>query len=499
MLAKPGGDRATQWFDDLAELLAAVLAAASCAQAARSATGPSRRGWALMAMSTLSWALGEAIWCWYELLQGRSTPFPSLADAGFLGAIPFSVAAVLSFPAAANVGRARLRLLLDGLTIATALLSVSWATVLHSVYESGGDTPLARVLSLAYPVSDVVVGTMLLVLAMRATGRAQPALLLLTGGLALTAVADSAFAYLTAAGSYGGGSWIDAGWVAGFLLVGLAALRSRSHPVRPPAAGARPGRSRLYLPYVPVGVALVMAVDEEFAGGSLGEFLFVTMLVLIVVVIGRQFLTLSDNVDLIRRLSVRERQLEYQASHDPLTNLANRVRFHECVSEALASPAPGPAGVAVLFIDLDDFKEVNDRLGHQVGDHLLVAVAERLLGCLRPADVAARLGGDEFGVLVTQVPSVRELMGIAERILEALRVPVMLAGDRLVSTRGSIGVAMAEAPGIDTDELLRRADVAMYAAKARGKGVTGIFEPSLEEALRVRPGAGASRLIAAVS
>jgi diguanylate cyclase (GGDEF)-like protein len=221
--------------------------------------------------------------------------------------------------------------------------------------------------------------------------------------------------------------------------------------------------------------------------------------VLIVVVIGRQFLTLSDNVDLIRRLSIRERQLEYQASHDPLTNLANRVRFHECVSEALASPAPGPAGVAILFIDLDDFKEVNDRMGHQVGDHLLVAVAQRLLGCVRPADVAARLGGDEFGVLVTQVPSIRELMDIAERILEALRIPVMLAGDRLVTTQGSIGVAIADAPGIGTDELLRRADVAMYAAKARGKGVTGIFEPSLEEALRVRPGGVASRLIVAVS
>jgi diguanylate cyclase (GGDEF)-like protein len=241
-----------------------------------------------------------------------------------------------------------------------------------------------------------------------------------------------------------------------------------------------------------------MAVDEEFAGGSLGEFLFVTMLVLIVVVIGRQFLTLSDNVELIRRLSVRERQLEYQASHDPLTNLANRVCFHERVSGALASTAPGAARVAVLFIDLDDFKEVNDRLGHQVGDHLLVAVAERLLGCIRPGDVAARLGGDEFGVLVTQVPSIRELMGIAERILEALRVPVVLATDGVVSTQGSIGVATAEAPGIGADELLRRADVAMYAAKARGKGVTGIFEASLEEALWVRPG-GASRRIAAAS
>ncbi|MGH7750444.1 MAG: diguanylate cyclase domain-containing protein, partial [Candidatus Dormibacteria bacterium] len=223
----------------------------------------------------------------------------------------------------------------------------------------------------------------------------------------------------------------------------------------------------------------------------LGEFLFVTMLVLIVVVVARQVLTLSDNVDLIRRLSDRERQLEYQASHDPLTDLVNRPRFHECVTRALATTgAWGPATVAVLFIDLDDFKDVNDRLGHQVGDRLLVAVADRLRGCVRPADVPARLGGDEFAVLVTEVRTTRELMAIAERVLDALRAPLVLAGECLVSPQGSIGVAIAEAPGMGTDELLRRADVAMYAAKARGKGVTGLFEASLEVAQRLRVAAG---------
>ena len=486
MLTTLGGQLATTWFDDIGELVAAWIAAACCIHVARRTPDRGRRAWFLMAGWAFVWGLGEAVWCWYELIQKTQTPFPSLADAGYLGAIPFAVLAALSFPAAVARGRARLRLVLDGLTIAAALLSVSWATVLGHVYAYNNDSSLATFLSLAYPISDVVVGTMLLVLVIRSRRGAQPALLLLTLGMAMTAVADSAFAYLTADGTYASGSWVDTGWVAGFLLVALAALRARRRPVHAVTDGT-PGRSRLLLPYVPVAVALVLAVDEEFGSGRLGHFLFITMLVLVVVVVGRQVLTLSDNVDLIRRLSDRERQLDHQAHHDSLTGLANRVRFRECVSRALAAHGGRrtSTSVAVMFVDLDDFKDVNDRFGHQVGDLLLIAVADRLRSCLRSNDVPARLGGDEFAVLV-EARTPQELLGIADRILEALRAPVQLPTDTEVHTQGTIGVAIAEGADIGTDELLRRADVAMYAAKARGKGVTGLFEPSLEEALRDR-------------
>jgi diguanylate cyclase (GGDEF)-like protein len=161
------------------------------------------------------------------------------------------------------------------------------------------------------------------------------------------------------------------------------------------------------------------------------------------------------------------------------------------VSRALAPHGPWrqAPSVAVLFIDLDDFKDVNDRLGHQVGDQLLVAVADRLRRSIRSSDVPARLGGDEFAVLVTEACGPQELMAIAERILDALRAPVVLAGQCLVSPQGTIGVAIAETPQLGADELLRRADVAMYAAKARGKGATGLYEPSLEIAVQLRAAA----------
>jgi len=144
-------------------------------------------------------------------------------------------------------------------------------------------------------------------------------------------------------------------------------------------------------------------------------------------------------------------------------------------------------------------KDVNDRHGHQVGDDVLVAVADRLRGCVRAADVAARLGGDEFAVLVGQARSALEVLGVAERILEALRRPVELASGALAPPQGSIGVAIADPSCLGADELLRRADVAMYAAKARGKGIAGIYEDSLEESLVRHAAPERPRLVAARS
>ena len=161
-----------------------------------------------------------------------------------------------------------------------------------------------------------------------------------------------------------------------------------------------------------------------------------------------------------------EAQLVHQAFHDGLTGLANRTLFTERVELALARSAQGE--LAVLFIDLDDFKLVNDSLGHAAGDQLLVAAARRLQGCLRPTDVAARLGGDEFAVLLDRVTDAEAAATVAGRVLDTLHQPFGLNG-RTIPIKASLGVATGR-PGTDeADELLRNADVAMYAAKAGGK------------------------------
>ncbi|MCW2639052.1 MAG: sensor-containing diguanylate cyclase/phosphodiesterase [Dactylosporangium sp.] len=157
-------------------------------------------------------------------------------------------------------------------------------------------------------------------------------------------------------------------------------------------------------------------------------------------------------------------QLAYQASHDELTGLANRTLFTSRVGRAVASAQPGT--VAVALIDLDDFKTINDRLGHAVGDALLVAVSSRLRACMRPDDTVARLGGDEFAILLTDLRT-GESGTVAERILEALSASVS-AGNHDLLIQASIGLADNDT-GSDTDDLLRRADIAMYAAKELGK------------------------------
>ena len=174
-----------------------------------------------------------------------------------------------------------------------------------------------------------------------------------------------------------------------------------------------------------------------------------------------------------------EDQLRHQAFHDALTGLSNRALFLDRVEHALArirrSDSPIPA---VAFIDLDDFKLVNDSLGHGAGDELLRAVADRLRGCLRSGDTPARLGGDEFAVLLEDAPDTRAVVEVAERILDALHSPIVVDG-REVYARASIGIATRRGPTTTPEELLRNADLAMYTAKANGKGCIEMFEPAM--------------------
>ena len=176
----------------------------------------------------------------------------------------------------------------------------------------------------------------------------------------------------------------------------------------------------------------------------------------------------------------REEDLLQRALYDPLTGLANRALFREHVEKALARLRRSPAlPHAVLFVDLDDFKTVNDSLGHAAGDEVLVEVGNRLRRWMRPSDTASRLGGDEFAVLLENT-SAAEVEVLADRILKVLLSPVLVLGKEVVLT-GSIGIALSDS-GEDADELLRNADVAMYTAKAAGKGHFRMFEPEMHHA-----------------
>jgi len=184
-----------------------------------------------------------------------------------------------------------------------------------------------------------------------------------------------------------------------------------------------------------------------------------------------------------------EAELAHQAFHDPLTGLANRTLFRDRVEHALSRLGRADARherAAVLFLDLDDFKMVNDSLGHAAGDALLETVARRLLSATRGCDTVGRLGGDEFAVLLEGMAEDGDVQAVVERIYASLRVPVALDGTD-VRAAASIGVAYAHGVA-DADKLLRNADVAMYHAKAAGKGRHAVFEPAMHAAVLARIG-----------
>jgi diguanylate cyclase (GGDEF)-like protein len=307
-------------------------------------------------------------------------------------------------------------------------------------------------------------------------------------------VSDSGFAYLTSVGTYDGGA-IDLGWIAGFLLIALAPLAHAADEAAP-ARPAEPADATSFLPYVPVGVAGVVTLAQIAAGNdpTTAQAALVGVVVLLVLV--RQYLTLHENRSLVGELAVREGELRHQAFHDPLTGLANRGLFQDRLSHALDLHGRDLRAVSVLFFDLDDFKVINDTLGHAAGDELLVRVSERLLTAVRTGDTVARLGGDEFAILLEDGG---DPLTVATAVELALR-PVFVLQGTGVTVSASIGVVAVEpSDGRTTaDALLAKADTAMYTAKRSGKGQLRVYEDgmSLTELSDQRLGAALAAAVA---
>jgi diguanylate cyclase (GGDEF)-like protein len=195
----------------------------------------------------------------------------------------------------------------------------------------------------------------------------------------------------------------------------------------------------------------------------------------------------ADLVSSERAARLHSEHQAREARRDPLTGLPNRSVFFECLAEATALARDDGTRLAVLFMDLDGFKHVNDTLGHDVGDELLRAVAGRLAGAVRRTDVVARLGGDEFAVLVERVESTSRVEAMADHLCGALAAPISVRG-RMVAVRASIGIALGPHPSDDPQLLLRDADVAMYRAKAIRAGSHVVFDEPMREAVTARAG-----------
>jgi len=376
------GQHAVTAIDDIGEAVAAALACVACAWAASRASGRDRLGWTLMGVSAGLWAAGEVTWSIYEVGLGVAVPYPSLADVGFLSAVPFAIAGIRAFWSDARGTSARWRVWFDGVIVALALTSTAWGFGLRTVYEA--QQPLTtKVLNLAYPVSDILIGTVLILAIRRATHQQKGRMALLLGGIAAYSLADSAFSYLTAQGAFGAvGNVLDTGWFAGFLMIGLAAI----YPSAPPRLATEQAPLDLWqlaLPWMTLLTASAGDVYSALSGHELDLFmssLTATLAVLLTVnmiIERREFLemltkseesrgTLSREFKTallaIQRLTTSMRDAERLETHDVrrLAAEINRTtdQLDRMVEEMLATsavdggtvraPKPSTAGDAVV-------------------------------------------------------------------------------------------------------------------------------------------------------
>ena len=453
-----GGTFVTRAVDDLAELAAAAIAGIAGIRRGIVSTGRTRLSWILIGAGASCWAMGQAVWSYYELLGHRQTPFPSVADAGYLAFTVLALVGLLTRRTSGFGRHRRTRALLDGSLVAASLFVLSWTTTLGQVYAAGADSLFGAIVSMAYPIGDLMLLTLTLVVVSHARSDARRGLGLIAAAFAALSVGDSGFAYLTATGQYQTGNLIDAGWVAGFLLLALAAALPEKDAE--PRESSVTSRAALLLPYVPAAAALGIAIYRVRGTHSDNASLLAAGIIVFILLI-RQMLMLDEN----RRLT---NAVRHQAFHDQLTGLANRALFQDRLTHALQRHRRTLQPITLLLVDLDDFKQINDTMGHAAGDEVLRRLAERLRGATRSGDTVARLGGDEFAILAELG---EDGISLAERVMAALDVPVPVGRNEEVSLRASIGIAelTADDPTIGADELMQQADAAMYVGKRRGK------------------------------
>ncbi|WP_432038077.1 putative bifunctional diguanylate cyclase/phosphodiesterase [Streptomyces cucumeris] len=607
-----GSPELAVFMGDFGLSVAALVAAASCLWYGRRHSGRMRPAWLLFAASSAMAALGNGVWGWYEVVLGSPVPTPSAADFCFLLFAPPAIVGMLVLAKRPVTRAGWICLGLDAWLIAGSLVTLSWSLALAHTGQAGGESVARRALSLAYPLLDIVLVSMVIVLHFRRSSANRSAINTAIAAFALTVLCDALFTSPMLREHYRSGQILDAGWFAGSLLLAYAPWVARREaveappPVRRPAPHSRPiaGSLGALAPYLAAAVCTLGILFNVMDGRPIDGVVLFTACAVVLALVVRQAIMLMDNITLTQELAQKENhfrslvqsssdvimiaaptgilryvspaasgvygrdadelvgselaslihpedlgpvvhevrrflaaspgeepttriecrfrsgagdwlnvestinrhhgglifnsrdvtervrlqaQLQHNAEHDPLTDLPNRALFTKRVRHAVAGRRRTDAGTAVLFIDLDGFKAVNDTVGHQAGDELLIQAARRLQESVRSGsgDCAARLGGDEFAALIVGDgdggTGDREcrILEIADRLRARLSQPYKVEGGTEVRVAASIGVAFAE-PGISPGALMRNADLAMYRAKAAGKNRVELYAPQMQ-------------------
>jgi diguanylate cyclase (GGDEF)-like protein len=470
MLAAPGDDTLRTTISDLAPLPLELAAVAVLGVTARRASrGRERQGWTLLALAFAVYGLGDLIWGVLEVGLDQS-PFPSVADAFYLAYYPLLAAGLLRFSRRVTERSQKLRNRLDIATVVLGGFIVVYYVLLGPTLQASEPSALATALSIGYPVGDVFLLYAVATLLVRGTSRIDPVVLgvLVASQLAFFA-ADLGFGAMSSDDSYTAGSWVDNSWLLALALALTAALphgvRQRANVADPMPAEAR--RRPAWLPYVALaaGYGVVGFVSANQGVYPVGGVM-VCAAGLTGLVVARQVSAIRENSRLLEALQVL-------ATTDSLTGLANRGRFYELAPEVLEDACNGGDPIAVLMIDLDHFKSINDSFGHAVGDQAIQLVAEACRASTPEHSIVARYGGDEIIALLPGVDA-RRALDHAGRIQQAVN-EIRLEADPGRRLTVSIGVA-AERGTRDVEDLAGQADAALYRAKHAGRAQASIAD-----------------------
>jgi diguanylate cyclase (GGDEF)-like protein len=387
-----------------------------------------------------------------------------------------------------------------------------WIFLIGPIFGIDSTTPfIEKFLAAAYPVGDLfLLFSILIIIYYRSEKLILGSIILLGSGTAMMIATDTFYGYQSSVGSYVSGGLVDLGWNFAFILMFYAGLYQAVASKYYKEDSARANQNLLpvqkgisqVLPFAPylwvAGAYYLLKSDHHFESIINSEILFLSVGLIIGLVVIRQILTLNENkyllsslktllekenthvlelnkinrslqVEMIERKRV-EIQLSHDALHDGLTGLANRVLFMDHLDHAVKmTKRDQENNYSILFIDIDNFKSINDGQGHTAGDKVLIELSARLINCTRSTDTVARFGGDEFAILLEHTREKNISITVANRILKEIQQPFLINGYEIL-TSCSIGIVKEISDYIDTENILRDVDIALYKAKEKGKG-----------------------------
>lgn len=438
---------------DLTGLLGAVAAAAVFAWTGWHRIGAERKWRWIMAFALAWWIAAHGLWTLYNRVDPNT--FPNAANALYIGLPLFGFFALLTLvhkdreAAGERVAvPPHAVVILDGLVIVGSLLALSWEIAVEAVRHAR-NVPIGRLIMVtSYTVAHLVLVVIAILFAITLHSILRLPLVWLILGIIAIGFSHAVYIY-SISNTMIAPPIADVGYMIGpvlFLVAALVPNRQLSRRV--------PQISLLFLPYAPLIAVCAFTLFNTVSAGKprAGEVYVLAGIMGLVVL--RQLVTL-------RQLHSAHQQLAHQATHDPLTGVSNRNLLLVRLGRALSQDQPQPSQLALLYADLDHFKEINDNLGHEAGDAVLRAVAARLSACIRDTDTLSRIGGDEFVIFLNPAPENQH--SFVQRIQSIFREPVTLF-DSPYTVSVSLGYARLNA-GDTPDEALARADMAMYKAK----------------------------------